>query len=68
MTALTRALFNPPALRDSSANQSRLTAQTELREGVLGTERGEGGGGGGQRAPMIKERSGTQRGFVAVWF
>lgn len=65
MTALTRALFNPPALRDSSANQSRLTAQTELREGVLGTERG---GGGGQRAPMIKERSGTQRGFVAVWF
>lgn len=64
MTALTRALFNPPALRDSSANQSRLTAQTELREGVLGTE----GGGGGQRAQMIKERSGTQRGFVAVWF
>lgn len=63
MTALTRALFNPPALRDSSANQSRLTAQTELREGVLGTE-----GRGGQRAPMIKERSGTQRGFVAVWF
>lgn len=56
MTALTRALFNPPALRDSSANQSRLTAQTELREGVLWTE---GGGGRTESADDKREERNT---------